>query len=379
MRLARTSLVLLAIAIPVLAQPPTDNGKISLQFSGKGGPGGRGGFMAMMGGNPDELFNQFSKGKDVIRRDDLDPFQQMFFDRATRQMNISNGQITREQFKEVFSQMQNRMQNGGGGGPPSPEQTDRLAEQRFRFYDKNNDGLLSPDEMPEALRNEREKWDTNKDGFIDLNEFKAYFRSRFEQRGNGGDTIVFNNQDQSSIMQLPVQEQETDVKRPVVFRAGHLPPGLPDWFTKLDIDNDGQIGLYEWVKGGKPINEFREMDYNDDGFLTAEEVLRFMRGGKGPLVNVSSSNGSTSDSAGNVLLNNLVAPTFNSRGGNGNGNNGPPNRGGDSGNGNNNWNRWMGGFGGDRPKGGGDRGKGGDRNKDGGPRSKGGDRNKDAR
>src|SRR2546430_11873492 len=61
-----------------------------------------------------------------------------------------------------------------------------------------------------------------------------------------------------------------------------------------------QVGLYEWVKGGKPISEFREMDFNDDGFLTAEEVLRFVHVGKPPLVNMASNTG---DSVGSMLLN----------------------------------------------------------------------------
>jgi Ca2+-binding EF-hand superfamily protein len=296
----------------------------------------------------------------------------MFFDRATRQLNITNGQITREQFKDGFNQMQNRMQNGGGmpggGGPPNADMQDRFAEQRFRSYDKNNDGLLSPDEMPEALRNERDKWDTDKNGFIDLNEFKAYFKSRFEQRNDRGDVVV-GGPEQPNVATLPAQEQDFDLRRPVVYRAGHLPKELPDWFKQLDIDNDGQVGLYEWVKGGKAISEFREMDFNDDGFLTAEEVLRFVRGGKSPLVNMAS-NG---DSIGSMMLNSM-SPSFNSRNGGNNGQAGTNNGG------NNNWNRFMGNMGGDRTKGGGggDRPKGGDRSK-GGDRPKGGDRSKDAR
>jgi Ca2+-binding EF-hand superfamily protein len=50
--------------------------------------------------------------------------------------------------------------------------------------------------------------------------------------------------------------------------------GLPAWFKQLDADGDGQISLEEWVKGGKPIAEFRQWDHNDDGFITAAEVLR---------------------------------------------------------------------------------------------------------
>lgn len=375
MKLARAGVILLVLAIPVIAQPPGggNRGSFMMQFKG-GGPGG---MMSMMGGNPDDLFNQFSKGKDVIRRDDLDPMAQMFFDRATRQMNITNGQITRAQFKDAFSQVQARMQNGGGpgnmGGPPSAEMQDRFAEQRFRSYDKNNDGLLSSEEMPEALRNERDKWDANKDGFIDLNEFKGYFKSRFEQR-NDRPEAASPSQDQTNTTTLPGQEPVFNLDRPTVFRAGHLPKELPDWFKQLDTDNDGQVGLYEWVRGGKSISEFRDMDISDDGFIIAEEVLRVQRGNRpAGTTSVASNGGSMIESIGSMMMNNATsAPSF--RGGNGN-------RGGDANNGSNNWNRWMG-MGGDRSKGG-ERGKDGNGSRrpfgNGGERPKGVERSKDAR
>lgn len=63
---------------------------------------------------------------------------------------------------------------------------------------------------------------------------------------------------------------------PMVYRAGQLPRGLPDWFVELDTDRDGQIGLYEWKKSGRPLEEFFSMDRNDDGFITADELRRYL-------------------------------------------------------------------------------------------------------
>ena len=48
------------------------------------------------------------------------------------------------------------------------------------------------------------------------------------------------------------------------------------WFNDLDKDGDGQIGFYEWRLGGKDIDEFRVFDLNDDGFITEEEILRYI-------------------------------------------------------------------------------------------------------
>src|SRR5205823_4552005 len=56
-----------------------------------------------------------------------------------------------------------------------------------------------------------------------------------------------------------------------------LPTGLPKWFTELDLNKDGQISLYEWTKGGRDVEEFLAMDRNDDGYLTAEEALRYLK------------------------------------------------------------------------------------------------------
>ena len=48
---------------------------------------------------------------------------------------------------------------------------------------------------------------------------------------------------------------------------------LPAWFKKLDTDHDDQVALREWQQGGKSIDDFHKLDANDDGLITAEEVL----------------------------------------------------------------------------------------------------------
>ena len=53
--------------------------------------------------------------------------------------------------------------------------------------------------------------------------------------------------------------------------------GLPPWFKALDKNKDGQVSLYEWRQGGKTLEQFREYDLNDDGFITADELLGIMQ------------------------------------------------------------------------------------------------------
>jgi hypothetical protein len=74
---------------------------------------------------------------------------------------------------------------------------------------------------------------------------------------------------------------EDDETKPTVYRAGKLPKDIPAWFEQLDTDKDGQIGLYEWVNGNRSIDEFRAMDRNEDGFLTIDEVMAYVRANKG--------------------------------------------------------------------------------------------------
>jgi Ca2+-binding EF-hand superfamily protein len=217
------------------------------------------------------MFDRFSGGKDVWSRSDIDPTNQRAlgrFDQIAQALNITNGQITREQFATGFEQMRQNFGGGrGNGGPGGPgggrggQSFDEMAEAQFKQLDQNNDGVLNTDEMPARLRSQLDRWDTNHDNLIDLQEFKAYLRDEVRQGLNMPATYELAN--------IPEEED----KRPVVYNAKNLPKDLPGWFKQLDLDGDGQIGLYEWRRAGKSVEEFMAMDRNGDGFLTVEEVL----------------------------------------------------------------------------------------------------------
>jgi Ca2+-binding EF-hand superfamily protein len=270
------------------------------QDPGGGQPGG--------GFDPAQMFDRFANGKEVWTRADAanNPWGQGMFDRIAQSLNITNGQITREQFTTYMQQQRNnwgggmgggrrgnRQNNGGGspgpvGGTASPgggsnesgnqgNSSDQWAERMFQRLDANGDGLLNNDEMPEALRAELPKWDTNKDGFIDLNEYKAYFRAVMQQRmaegGGWNQNWQGGGMPEPGIAPVPVEDEP--IKKAAVYRAGNLPKDIPSWFSQYDTDGDGQIGLYEWKATGESMEKFRQIDRNNDGFLTIDEVMRY--------------------------------------------------------------------------------------------------------
>jgi len=150
---------------------------------------------------------------------------------------------------------------------PTPlDMLKKKAAGDFSLRDRNGDGFLNQDEMPDPLKAELSKWDTNRDNLISLDEYAFYYATRQQNRRDGT---------QPAIPVVVVQEDDEELAaRPVVLRAGKLPArDLPKWFMQLDVDEDGQVALSEWFKGGHNIEEFRDWDRNDDGFITPEEAL----------------------------------------------------------------------------------------------------------
>jgi hypothetical protein len=180
-----------------------------------------------------------------------------------------------EQEDRVFAEIRRGGQLPAGTVPLSVQNSQ--AERLFQKLDKNRDGVLSKDEVPDGLLANFAKWDKNRDGVIDPSEYWAYYQSTLKTVSDkvaSGEIAIKLPAGMTIPKPAPPAEEENKVQ---VFRAGKLPPGLPEWFTRLDTDMDGQIGLYEWRAGGGDIEEFNKMDLNGDGLLTPEEYLRWKK------------------------------------------------------------------------------------------------------
>lgn len=265
----------LADSSELLAQFRGGGGGRGFGRGGRGGGGG-GGAMFFLMQDPEAGFERMAKGRDYFLISETFSLREPLTQFAKDQ-GIADDKITREHFRTFGEQWKAKLAGAAGTNTPEsgsspgatekkPESGDGRAEFGFRRLDTNGDGVLNLDEMPTRIREDLAAWDKNGDKMIDLNEFRAYIEGQAQQsRPETG------RSDASLVIEINDEELE---RRPVVYRAGKLPKELESMFKELDSDGDGQIDLAEWRAAEKSVAEFRAIDRNEDGLLTADEILR---------------------------------------------------------------------------------------------------------
>ncbi len=281
------------------------------QFGGgdKGGMGGdKGGKMGggkMGGGGSDFWFNQMAgKDKSGNQRDVIiiaeyeAPAWAGGADATAKTRETltaylaKRGQPTDKMTREQFA---------GYSEEQQAERSKTMAKSMFDRMDTKKTGKLSKEDIEAGSRgfggrrspllDEFDTYDKNKDGFIDQEEYSAYMTARMSA-GRAGATKEEKKEERAVAKEERKEEKKESrgyvapvVKeapkadgRPVVYRYGKLPTkDLPSWFTELDTDKDGQVGLYEWRAARRSTAEFKTYDINGDGFIVAEEVLTIQR------------------------------------------------------------------------------------------------------
>lgn len=212
-------------------------------------------------GGDDE--NGWDRG--FIKRDSV----REIFDRMAARLNLQSAIVPRDVFIGYAKRYWRRDASPLWRDSPRFD-TAHEAERLFKHLDTDKDGYLNVAEIAPAMREEMKRWDKDRDGWITIDEYRGYFAYRLDK--------VYGEWQQKSERPLPpLQVYVPQVEeKPRVVRAARLPQGLPAWFTQLDTDKDGQVGLYEWRMAGGDIEEFAKLDLNDDGFLEPNEILRLL-------------------------------------------------------------------------------------------------------
>ncbi|MEW4561715.1 hypothetical protein AB1K70_04270 [Bremerella sp. JC770] len=150
-----------------------------------------------------------------------------------------------------------------GGDRGGDDRFRQYAESLLRQNDRNKNGVLEKDEWS-RLRGNPSDYDKNGDGKITVEELtqrsESFGRGR-SSRGESSDT--------------PKQETYR-----FLTATERLPKGLPDWFTRNDLNEDGQIMMHEYTSSwsSSKVSEFNEYDLNGDGVITPKEVLESGKG-----------------------------------------------------------------------------------------------------
>lgn len=191
------------------------------------------------------------------------------FTRAAERLEVTTGEITREQFLRYASDYLNADNSPRWSRRP-PRTPASEARRAFDRLDTNQDELLDDTEMAAELQQVLLRWDHNGDRQIDPEEYEGYYHSRLRRAAR------------EEGVELPGSEGEIEKPkvasdRPRVYRMGRLPDDLPRWFAEVDEDGDGQLGLYEWKQAGRGSADYLRLDLNSDGFVTVEEMLRVLR------------------------------------------------------------------------------------------------------
>jgi len=226
-------------------------------------------------GNPAEFFTKIWEGA----AKDKDGKVQDSFEVATYTPSWGNAEDARKQMTAFLEQK----------GVKTGRMTKSLfidynAYRAFTSVAKDKDSKLTKADADKLQKNPRAwgikasddfaKIDKDGDGSLTLAEYTEYFQAKMSE----GRTETASTEEKSKSPSPPPARPAGEVdERAIVYRYGNLPKGIPDWFTSADKDKDGQVSLVEWRAAGKPTAEFRKLDMNNDGLITAEEWLRGKR------------------------------------------------------------------------------------------------------
>ncbi len=161
------------------------------------------------------------------------------------------------------------------------ERVRRYAEAMLRQYDKNKNNVLEKDEWSQ-MRSTWHEADANRDGVITLEELAARM-ANFSRSRSGPSSPPSSPPSGTMVAAAPSGGGASTPRKSIRFLSPQerLPSGLPDWFVRKDADEDGQVSMAEYARGGWSnalAEEFAKYDLNGDGIVTPEECLKSTNG-----------------------------------------------------------------------------------------------------
>lgn len=197
------------------------------------------------------------KNEEWRRDDSTSPAITELFDKVLQRLELGPvPSIKRDEYMRYARRLKEGNPPVGANAPDPNEDADKV----FRVLDRDGNGELDSDEFTAGLKGDKLRADIDGNGRISKEEYRDYFQRKVVAKAD--------------VMFATAKNGDAGGK------AGGKPKpggGLPEWFTTLDTDKDGQIALHEWRKAGRPIALFTDMDLNGDGFVTRDEYLRYVK------------------------------------------------------------------------------------------------------
>ena len=163
------------------------------------------------------------------------------------------------------------------------------ADDRMERYDKNKDQYLDENELKEGRWSDSPmQYDINRDGKLSRQELATRYARRRLASGSQPETNQRRDDSNSKKSRDKRDNGEESVKdKPNLFEKrasfrvtdadGKVPTaaGLPEWFTRNDVNTDSQVSMFEFSKKWTQdtIEDFSRFDSNQDGFITIKECL----------------------------------------------------------------------------------------------------------
>ncbi|HUP77677.1 MAG TPA: EF-hand domain-containing protein [Pirellula sp.] len=183
---------------------------------------------------------------------------------------------------------------GEKANAPVDERDMREADDRMERYDKNKDGYLDENELKEGRWSDSPmQYDNNRDGKLSRQELATrYARRRLASNSQPESTQRRDDnskrsRDKREVIDKTVEDKGNPLEKRSSYRLtdadGKMPTpaGLPEWFTRNDVNSDSQVSMYEFSKKftQDAIDDFLRFDSNKDGYITVKECLGAVKKG----------------------------------------------------------------------------------------------------